>query len=47
MINELQTFEPAFDFEHRIFGNFEGIIMEKDRRCLAAQNERQNGILPS
>lgn len=42
MMNELQTFEPAFDFEHRIFGNIEGIIMEKDRRCLAAQNERQN-----
>lgn len=43
MIHELQTFEPIFDHEHKIFGNAEGLIMEKDRRSLAGQSERQNG----
>lgn len=43
MIHELQTFEPIFDHEHKIFGNAEGLIMKKDRRSLAGQSERQNG----
>lgn len=45
MIHSLSLFEPAFDCETRIFGNKEGIMMEKDRRALASQVEEQNSTL--
>ena len=31
MIHELQTFEPIFDHEHKIFGNAVGLIMDQER----------------
>lgn len=42
MVRSLSLFEPAFDRENKIFGNKDGITMEKDRRSLAGQVEEQN-----